>query len=481
MYRNAWSPCSRIKVESWYPQQRGPIAWACQKHHATAVEERDYGVIGKDRNAILVGSASHLEGFLIQISVGSKAHLDCGYVLDIRWVQKSNHSVKNSVSTATVPRLISPWKMTASPEGGAVFQYYQEILIPIIGSSHFVDSHLLRLLIPVMMTSEVLQQTMALLVSTHRQDNLNKRVILKSKALGCFAQAIDQIDSVSRLAIIYLLLLTESVENGEGPWRTHLEAVSVVLGDIFGKSRPLAIFQDDLQRALVLQFVWWDTIGSLLSQQRPILQKELLENALGANKAKAGLASRNTSFELFGCTEQTFSILHAIAHGSILSMDDVQAVPTPNDQLLIHQCSSSSTIADHTALDTMWRNATALYIFFSQSPYPAPRKVFESYASKVFDGAAQIPWDSPLQQKMLFPLIIAGACTPIDERRSFLTQYCARCYKVTGMGIFQLGLRILRQVWRMRESERRERNKPYGYSCWRNVTVTEGKITAMLG
>ena len=386
-------------------------------------------------------------------------------------------------TTTSITPSLNPHQSPGSIQTKKMFYYYQHHLTSIVNLTSDRGVNPFRSILPLTVHSEPLQYAIVLLAVTHRQYAPIERMSIRSKALQSFAVALPSLDDLTKMAIIFILLYTDSVESGFGFWRTHLNAVRIILSNMFRNGDSHTFLQSDIHKALILQFYWWDTIGALLSVQEPILPPFLLETVLHFGKTKEQSDFDSVTIGYFGCTEKMFLQLNRMAWGLERSVKAIENVPVTDPTLLERLASSPEQAAERTHVEEIWKNAAITYLLTSVAPYVAPRHVFEVYATRVFEHAACLPVTSRLRRGILYPLIIAGSCTQYDARREFVRRYCIHYYEETKFGIFQRGLKISWEVGMLRAKEQAEMRAGAGaaYSCWRNVTATESAEHAMLG
>lgn len=335
----------------------------------------------------------------------------------------------------------------------------------------------LRLLIPLVSQFEPLQHAVTLLSATHRQCGTTERMSLRSEALKSLYNNLSDSQPQLVLATVLVLLSSESVESGYGAWRTHLFGVKTILDGMYKAEKDSKGLQDQLQRAFIFQFYWWDTMGALLSVQEPVLPSILLKNAISASTAQGISQSHSSVYDDFGCSEEIFWVMNQLAHGE-KTLDDINEMSTTNrlgpDQQTVP--------TEQMHLERIWTSGLLTYAFLRSPPYSAPPAQYRLNAREVFKHASYLDPKSNSRKKLLFPLIIACSDSSDPEIRGFLEEYCLRCFEETKFGYFKLGLDIVRRVATLRENEGRERKAISGlaYSCWRNVTATSAASHVML-
>ena len=417
--------------------------------------------------------------------LGIKAERGCGFNLDIRWTHTKRGRPKSKpqawqLQLEAKPAVqYSPSDTAAfrSPKVAEAFCYFRcNFAEP---NEHSPASSLssLRLLVPLVSEFEPLQHAIALLSATHRQCGTTERMSLRGEALKGLCDNLVSSKPQLILATILVLLSSESVESGYGAWRTHLLGVKKVLDGMYKVEKGSICLRDQLERAFIFQFYWWDTMGALLSIQEPVLPSALLKMAINTNKAQDISQHHNSLYDQFGCSEEIFEAMNQLAHGD-KTFDDINAASTTNSLGLDQQTEPT----ERMHLERIWMSGLATYAFLRSPPYPAPPAQYRHNARVVFKHASRLDPKSTLRKKILFPLIMACSDSSDPEIRSFLEHYCLTCFEETKFGYFKLGLDISRKVAALRENEVRDRRAISGlaYSCWRNVTATAAASHAML-
>ena len=336
----------------------------------------------------------------------------------------------------------------------------------------------LRSVMPLVTGSVPLQHAVVLLAATHRQQPALQLMTLKSKALKSFAEELLYLDGMTKLAVILVLLFTDFVHNGQSSWFAHLSAVGKIMQSIHDDRKSHWRLQEDSYRAMVLQFYCFDIMNALLSVKPPILPAKYLKDALRINREHARSTLDDVTFEAFGFTEQMLLVLSRIVRAHDHSIDDVQDLYVPDVDSLIDDGWMPDDAEERVHVEEIWKHAIIVYLMTRRSPYRWPRQAFDVHVQQVFAHASSLPPSSVQRRRILFPLLFVGSDTHYSERRAFLQRYCVSCFEVTGLGVFHMGLGILRQVWELRSREEEERKVLGGraYSCWRNVTTGTGTL-----
>ena len=338
---------------------------------------------------------------------------------------------------------------------------------------------LLESMIPMCEQYRALEHALLLMSSTHRTRGSEVCLRHKSKALKLFQQGLLKMPDCAILATIFALLCSDLIESGRSAWRVHLSAVKKILGGRTEAGLPLA--EDRLQMVLILQFFWWDTMGSLLSMQEPVLPYEWLQQLFSETK-RVVIAEHAKSFSMIN-SEDKFLALNRLANRDFDSVEEIAPLPVRKDDSTGIPLMPFDTLQEGQLVEQIWKHAMVLYSFVSVAPYPAGKSFFDAHVNRIFEIAMQLDVSSPARRQILFPLTVAGSCTYDPSKRQFIQRYCLQCFEQTQFGYYQLGLSILQKSWGLREREAIDRKHLGGspYSCWRNVTATRSTSFAVLG
>ncbi|KAG8533609.1 uncharacterized protein KY384_001349 [Bacidia gigantensis] len=359
-------------------------------------------------------------------------------------------------------------------EAGLSFQYYCDCLINLGGGENGLGRPL-RQIRPLVSGSVPLQYAIMFLVAQHRQYPREKRLNFKGRALTAFRKDLSRADDVVKLGVILILLFAEAVDSGIGPWRIHLLAVRGIM-EAQHSMKSLKKPWNSIEIDLYLQFYWWDTIGALLSMQKPVLPPKALEALLDQGKPKGSRYEDCQHEQLLPCSKAMFLRLVEVAHGDAPEIGKPPV--TSKSNVIAHQRASFDS-----KVDSLWYHALATYGVTAYPPYRVGRATFDYHAGQVFDLARDLVDDPRLRHRIMFPLLVSGSCTDDPKRRDFFQWYCESSFEETRFGYFNLGLTIAKNVEQLRSDERSSRKNYAGaaYSCWRNLTATEDAEHAMLG
>ena len=357
----------------------------------------------------------------------------------------------------------------------------------------------LAFILPLVERSRSLQHALVVLANTHRRCPKEERLLRKSIALKSFSRDLCVMDNPIRLAVVMILLLSESIDTERGVWRTHLAAVHRIMELELKEHHQGYLQLSQFHQVLYLQFHYWDIIGSLLSQQPPQLSQSNLQSICSTGDS----ALDDMLFVRFGVNRSILRLLSKFAYEGPSSINLGTIMKTPVSSSSKLRLSGFSVVAceERIMIEQIWIHAIATYLWTSVSPYIAPRSVFEEHAGVVFNYAARLlstrileagnqitvkDWvicKSPHRRKIIWPLIIAGSCTSILERRLLIRKYCDDSYCETGFGYFKIAAEIEAEVEmrRKREEKEKEEKGRMAYSCWRHVTATEGVEGYMIG
>lgn len=324
---------------------------------------------------------------------------------------------------------------------------------------------LLTLIIPLGNEYESVQKSLLLLSATHRGLPADLCLKYKNQTFKSFRQSLLLISDSAKLTVIFLLLLNDIVDTGHSAWRVHLAAVKAIV-----QRQSLRDMNDELQRTLMFKFFWWDTLGSLLSMQEPVLPAEWLEE----------MSAKWEPPEFISCSKETFLVMNQMARGSRYSQDELEALPL-SDVALLSKITTGS-VQERLIVESIWKQALTVWAFLSVSPYPGPRETFEVHVRQIFAETMTLKSGSHCFQQVLFPLLVGGSCTTDVDRQDFVRKYCTQCFKETRFGFYNFGLSILKASWRLRETEGQQRRAIGGspYSCWRNLTSTKESSFAIV-
>jgi hypothetical protein len=422
---------------------------------------------------------------IITLLQGLASGVDCSYTLDIRWVTSKPKPNRSADHIATRPQLhivhnaIS--RSLGSVESAEVelLSYYRRCVTNIPSTKADSILNPLHLILPLVVESESLRSAVISLAAVHRRRSTLEWLRYKNKALSSFYTTFNRFDNGVRLAIILVLLFGQAAESARGAWRVHLSAVQSILDEMCQNCSPEEVLRNDLLRAITIQCFWWDTIGALLSLQKPVLSSGYLEACLDINRTQDRLEWRNFTYDSMGCPEEMFFELHRLASGTVDSPHFFLDLKSRSFEELRADGLSVDAAIDHMHTSRTWKYGAALYVSTRFSlPSDQPNTV-RMYVRHVFDHATSLKENMPLRKQILFPLVIAGSCTDVAEERKFISEYCISCYRETRFELFTSGLGISEAAWARRDQEIAKHG--VASSCWKDITATDDQFYDMLG
>ena len=334
-----------------------------------------------------------------------------------------------------------------------------------------IHHRILKGVFPIGQQNPSVRDALALLCATHRRNDRVENMELKGRALASFHKDVLQMGDSARLAMMFVLLFSDVVDNGKSAWRIHLAGVRTILRSRLSRGLPIA--EDDFQRMLVLQFYWWDTIGSLLSMQDPVLPQLWFDQILvyGASDAQ----------------RHQFKKMNPRVHQSPFSLallpEEVEVVSLDDSDRSAYISQSPEAIRQRELTDKIWKHALAGYSVVSCSPFLGAPYIYHSHAYSIFESTNLLsPEKTGEKSQIMFPLFVASTYVE-GSARDHIREYCTDRFLETQSGSYRPGFSVMEQSFALRkiEATRRKQLDAAAYFSWRNLMATDDSNFAVYG
>ncbi|KAL2783779.1 fungal-specific transcription factor domain-containing protein [Aspergillus keveii] len=358
-----------------------------------------------------------------------------------------------------------------SEEDRSLFNHYLHIVSRALSRSEKQDENqFLTTLLPMAAASDMLTSVILVLSGSHwRRVHpciWNHALKHQGRALGQVNQRLTRVDAIPDLetcATVLLLCLTELFDGTSKAWKWHLKAASALL-----QSPGMQVFDMTPEGAFCLQlFHYLDSMSTISRCRPPLLQKECsLSDMTGSDIPTVFATFTAPSVPLDSCVSGVApALLNLIGMVNLLASHRGARVDELSDiefrTAASHVKAQLDTWRDEydrksglnfTKNDTQHATAAfecAIRLRLHQivDGYDPDHADATSAVEQIKAATLAIPYGSPVEGSLLFPLVIAGASSHDVEWRMVVKERLMVMENTLGFAHVRRARQLLETVW----------------------------------
>ncbi|ODV82733.1 hypothetical protein CANARDRAFT_25648 [[Candida] arabinofermentans NRRL YB-2248] len=243
----------------------------------------------------------------------------------------------------------------------------------------------------------------------------------------------------------------------------YLMLVNILLNKFIIKYGMTA-FEERLRTDLTLRcslyhLSYYDITGSLINFKDPILDKDIVI-AVNRSGLNASISYLSDSYNLFGCSEEMFTILYIASRGNTeqaslllqeMDLSDVDDVTWLSDL-------SDSDIADFKHVQGAWKYGAMIYLANLKSYKNGKKGIdlnsqlfVDTCVSKILRLGRQLTPGSGAEKQFFFGYLMAALTTRLQSEKEIILDFLDRMQKECGFLLFANIRELLTDYWRTNE------------------------------
>ncbi|KAL4954391.1 fungal-specific transcription factor domain-containing protein [Aspergillus filifer] len=334
-------------------------------------------------------------------------------------------------------------------EDRSLFNHYLHIVSRALSRSEKQDGNaFLNTLLPMAAASDMLTSVILVLSGSHwrrvHPPIWNRALKHQGRALAQVNQRLTNLDPVTDLetcTTILLLCLTELLDGTSRAWKWHLKAASALL-----KSPSMQALDMTPEGAFCFQlFHYLDSMSTISRCRPPLLKEDWSDNSV----SRIAPALLN----IIGMV----NLLAALRGARVDELSDL-GFRTAAARVTAQLDAWHSEFSQNEGLDTSLRNDTyhstaafecAIRLRLHQivDGYDPDHVDVTNAIEKIQAATLAIPYGSPVEGSLLFPLVIAGASSRDVEWRMVVKERMMVMENTLGFGHVKRARQLLETVW----------------------------------
>ncbi|KAE8403223.1 fungal-specific transcription factor domain-containing protein [Aspergillus pseudonomiae] len=267
-------------------------------------------------------------------------------------------------------------------------------------------------------------------------------------------QGKDGQSTLEACTTVLLLCLTELCDGSSHAWEWHLKAASALLASVGDSS-----LESTLEGRFCLQlFRYLDSMSTISRCKPPLLREDAKLTDLTANQSICSLSSAPVD-AVSGMVPALLELLGMVnllaAHRS-RRVDELSElgfrtaashVRSQLDSWRAEYDSAAGTDYETDQVTTAFEWAVRLRLHQVVDGYDPHHEMVETAVSPILNAVMTIPYGSPVEGCLLFPLVIAGASSTDVERQMLVKERLMVMENTLGFGHISHARQLLETVW----------------------------------